>query len=45
MGGYICWQFEANQAGTDYGVGGGTTGTTNLNPGNGAATQRPHLVE
>jgi hypothetical protein len=46
MANYICWQFEANQALTDYGVGGGTTGTTNLNPTKGAATQRNiYLVE
>jgi hypothetical protein len=46
MGNYICWQFETNQAGTDFGVGGGTTGTTNLNPSQAAPTQRSiQLVE
>jgi hypothetical protein len=46
MGNYICWQFEANQAGTDFGQGGGTTGTTNLDPSKAAPTQRSiRLVE
>jgi hypothetical protein len=45
MANYICWQFESGQGGTDFGVGGGTTGTTNLTPSGGAATERIRLVE
>lgn len=45
MANYICGQFEACQAGTDFGEGGGTTGTVNLDPSGGAATAKVRLVE
>jgi hypothetical protein len=45
MANYIGWQFEACQGGTDFGVGGSTSGTVNLTPSGGAGTQRIRLVE
>jgi Flp pilus assembly protein TadG len=40
MANYISWQFESGQAGSDFGNGGGTTGTVNLNPSQGANTDK-----
>jgi Flp pilus assembly protein TadG len=45
MANYIGWQFEACQGGTDFGVGGSTSGTVNLTPSGGAGTQKIRLVE